>query len=86
MISDIAYRMAMLNPQLLDDVTNKTSGVVLIDELDLHLHPQWQQRIVKDLTTIFPKVQFIVTTHSPNVIGSVPHEQLLVLENYQIFN
>lgn len=86
MISDIAYRMAMLNPQLLDDVTTQTSGVVLIDELDLHLHPQWQQRIVKDLTTIFPKVQFIVTTHSPNVIGSVPHEQLLVLENYQIFN
>jgi predicted ATP-binding protein involved in virulence len=85
MISDIAYRMAMLNPQLLDDVTTQTSGVVLIDELDLHLHPQWQQRIVKDLTTIFPKVQFIVTTHSPNVIGSVPHEQLLILENHQVF-
>lgn len=85
MIADIAYRMAMLNPQLLDNVTTQTSGVVLIDELDLHLHPKWQQRIVHDLKTIFPKVQFIVTTHSPSIIGSVPDEQLFILSNHEIF-
>ena len=45
MIGDIAYRMAVLNPVLGDQVLEKTPGVVLIDEIDLHLHPQWQQTI-----------------------------------------
>lgn len=79
MIADIAYRMAILNPQLLDDVLTQTPGVVLIDEVDLHLHPLWQQRILKDLLHIFPNVQFIVTTHAPAVISSVKKENLLVL-------
>lgn len=49
MIGDIAYRMAVLNPTLGDQVLEKTPGVVLIDEIDLHLHPQWQQTILSDL-------------------------------------
>ncbi len=69
-VSDIAYRMAILNPHLGLDVTDKTSGVVLIDEIDLHLHPKWQKEITNILTTLFPKVQFIVTTHSPFIIQS----------------
>lgn len=81
MISDIAYRMAILNPQLLGDVLTLTPGVVLIDEVDLHLHPVWQQRILKDLREIFPAVQFIVTTHAPSVINSVRKENLLILSN-----
>lgn len=81
LVADIAYRMAILNPQLLGDVTQKTSGIVLIDEIDLHLHPLWQQRIIKDLTAIFPLVQFIVSTHSPTIISSVCKENLLILEN-----
>lgn len=81
LVADIAYRMAILNPQLLGDVTQKTSGIVLIDEIDLHLHPLWQQRIIKDLTAIFPLVQFIVSTHSPTIISSVSKENLLILEN-----
>lgn len=79
MIADIAYRMAVLNPFLLDTVLEETPGVVLIDEVDLHLHPLWQQRILKDLQQIFPKVQFIVTTHAPSVIHSVKKENLLIL-------
>lgn len=79
MIADIAYRMAILNPQLLDDVLVKTPGIVLIDEVDLHLHPRWQQRIIRDLRSLFPSVQFIVTTHAPSVISSVRKENLLVL-------
>lgn len=79
MIADIAYRMAVLNPQLLDSVLTETPGVVLIDEIDLHLHPRWQQRILRDLQTLFPKVQFIVSTHAPSVINSVKTENLLVL-------
>ena len=65
LVADIAYRMAVLNPQLLGDVCNETDGIVLIDEVDLHLHPKWQQRILGDLTEIFPKVQFIISTHAP---------------------
>lgn len=81
-VGDIAYRMAVLNPQFLDDVLEKTNGIVLIDEIELHLHPSWQKRIVSDLTTIFPNVQFIATTHSPSVIGSVKNTSIVILENY----
>lgn len=83
MIADIAYRMAVLNPWLLEDVLKKTPGIVLIDEIDLHLHPRWQQRIIEDLRSIFPNVQFIVSTHAPSVISSVKRENLLILDNMQ---
>lgn len=81
LIADIAYRMAILNPQLSDRVLKETDGVVLVDEIDLHLHPEWQQRILGDLTRIFPRVQFIVSTHAPAVINTVRKENLLVLED-----
>jgi len=81
-VSDIAYRMAILNPQL-DDVTNKTTGIVLIDEIDLHLHPKWQRDIVKILKELFPLVQFIATTHSPFIIQSIPKNSLIKLSDYQ---
>ena len=61
----------------------KIPGIVLIDEIDLHLHPAWQHRILSDLKEIFPKVQFIVTTHAPAVISSVKGENLVILENYE---
>jgi predicted ATP-binding protein involved in virulence len=79
MVLDISYRMAVLNPFLLEDIVNKTPGIVLIDEIDMHLHPKWQWNVVKALKTTFPKVQFIVTTHSPIVIGSCKDERLIVL-------
>lgn len=85
LVADIAYRMAVLNPQLLDRVCEKTDGIVLIDEVDLHLHPAWQQRILYDLRTIFPKVQFIVTTHAPAVINSVPRENVFVVERGGVY-
>lgn len=78
LVGDIAFRMAILNPQLLDNVL-QTPGVVLIDEVDLHLHPKWQQRILDDLVDIFPNVQFIVSTHAPLVIGSVRSENIIIL-------
>ena len=84
LIADIAYRMETLNPQLGTDVLKDTSGVVLIDEIDLHLHPAWQQRILSDLQEIFPKVQFIVTTHAPAVISSVKSENLVILKDYEV--
>ena len=85
MIGDIAYRMAVLNPTLGDRVLDETPGVVLIDEVDLHLHPQWQQTILSDLRTIFPNVQFIVSSHAPAVINSVSREQIRILDNGEIY-
>ena len=57
----------------------ETSGLVLIDELDLHLHPKWQRRIIGDLKRIFPKIQFFATTHSPQVIGEARPEEIVLL-------
>lgn len=85
MIGDIAYRMAVLNPVLGDRVLEETPGVVLIDEVDLHLHPQWQQTILSDLHAIFPNVQFIVSSHAPAVINSVSREQIRILDNEKIY-
>ena len=85
MIGDIAYRMAVLNPMLGDKVLEETTGVVVIDEIDLHLHPQWQQTIIRDLNTIFPKIQFIVSSHAPAVINSVAKEQIRILDNGEIY-
>ncbi len=85
MIGDIAYRMAVLNPILEEHVLEETPGVVLIDEVDLHLHPQWQQTILSDLHAIFPEVQFIVTSHAPAVINSVSRRQIRILDNGEIY-
>jgi predicted ATP-binding protein involved in virulence len=74
LVVDIARRMTQLNPspKLNDPVRGTNSpAVILIDEIDLHLDPQWQARVVKGLTDAFPNAQFILTTHSEQVIGSV---------------
>ncbi|WP_455135971.1 AAA family ATPase [Thermophilibacter sp.] len=80
MVADVAYRMALLNPGLGSEVIAGTPGVVLIDEVDLHLHPRWQARVLGDLQSIFPQVQFIVTTHAPLVISSVRAKHIRMLE------
>ena len=85
MIGDIAYRMVVLNPILGDQVLEKTPGIVLIDEIDLHLHLQWQQTILSDLRAIFPEVQFIASSHAPAVINSVPREQIRILDHGEIY-
>lgn len=64
MAFDIAYRMAVLNPDKKEHIA-ETKGIVLIDEIDMHLHPRWQWNIVNALKTVFPNVQFIAATHSP---------------------
>jgi hypothetical protein len=76
--ADIAIRLASLNEGAADPVKNG-SGVVLLDEIDLHLHPQWQRRIATDLPAAFPKVQFIATSHSPQVIGETPAGRAILL-------
>lgn len=71
MVADIAYRMATLNPQLEANVIKQTEGIVLIDEIDLHLHPKWQREVVGRLLNTFPKVQFVASSHSPFIIQSL---------------
>lgn len=84
LVADIAYRMAKLNPQLLDLVLT-TPGVVLIDEIDQHLHPKWQQKILEDLMGIFPNIQFIVSTHSPFILSAAPHGSVVTITNDSAF-
>ncbi|MDD0977493.1 AAA family ATPase [Pseudomonas fontis] len=83
MVGDIAYRCIKLNPHLGLDAALKTVGVVMIDEVDMHLHPTWQQRVIGQLTSAFPQIQFIVTTHSPQVISTVPAASIRVLSSEQ---
>jgi predicted ATP-binding protein involved in virulence len=76
---DLARRAAVLNPHLGGDASLHTKGVVLIDELDLHLHPRWQRQIIHGLSSLFPKIQFICTTHSPFVIQALEVGKLIIL-------
>ncbi len=78
MIGDIARRLAISNPESENALNGY--GVVLIDEIELHLHPSWQHMIIPGLEKIFPNVQFIVTTHSPQIISHVNRESVIILE------
>jgi predicted ATP-binding protein involved in virulence len=78
----IARRLSLLGPAA---STSERAAVVVIDEVELHLHPKWQRTILPSLLAAFPSCQFIVTTHSPQVIGSVPHGSLFVLEDFALY-
>ena len=75
--ADLARRMAQGNPHRGDPLA--CEAIVLIDEVELHLHPAWQQRVLADLRRTFPNTQFIVSTHSPQVLTSVPPRQIVEL-------
>ncbi|MYF00417.1 MAG: AAA family ATPase [Gammaproteobacteria bacterium] len=92
LIADIAIKVVTQNAHLLvqdrvigsDDeepeVLNKTPGLVLLDEIDAHLHPKWQRRVVDDLKRMFPLIQFVCTSHSPFIIQSLEHDELRTLD------
>lgn len=81
MIMDLAYRVCMLNPEL--ESRSQLSGIVLIDEIDLHLHPKWQWNVIVALRQTFENVQFIIATHSPIVISSSKDANLVLLDDNQ---
>jgi predicted ATP-binding protein involved in virulence len=81
LLIEIAWRCYMLNPFLGGKAFSETTGIVTIDEIDLHLHPKWQQRIIPILAEAFPKVQFVITTHSPIVMSSFKGNILLLDNN-----
>lgn len=79
-VSEIAYRCIMLNEWLGENAVKQTPGIVLIDEIDLYLHPHWQQHVLRDFNEAFPNIQFIVTTHSPFIVQSVESKNLITLD------
>lgn len=80
LVADIAWRCTKLNPHLGQGAAQKTPGIVLIDDVDLHLHPAWQQTVMGSLARAFPKLQWIVTTHSPHLLTTVSRESIRLLQ------
>ena len=80
MVAELAYRCIILNGNKKEKAIEETSGVVMIDELDLHLHPNWQRHVVSDLKRAFPKIQFVATTHSPFIVQSLSKSELINLD------
>lgn len=78
LVGDLARRMAIANP--VKDNPLHGNGLVLVDEIDLHLHPRWQRMIVPKLAEVFPNCQFIISTHSPHIITHVQPESLFLLK------
>ncbi|MBQ8517128.1 MAG: AAA family ATPase [Akkermansia sp.] len=83
LVGDIARRISLLHMESSEDASTllkNATGIILIDELDLHLHPRWQRRAIIGLSEVFPNIQFIISTHSPSIISELPAEQLINLE------
>ncbi|MDD2814179.1 MAG: AAA family ATPase [Thiotrichaceae bacterium] len=78
LIGDLARRLAIANPQL--EKPLEGSGIVLIDEIDLHLHPAWQRHVIRQLPKVFPNCQFILSTHSPQILGEVEGKCIRLLK------
>ena len=85
LVLDLARRLSQANPSL-DDPLSEGHAVVLIDEIDLHLHPKWQRQIIHNLTKTFPRCQFIATTHSPQVIGEVEHDRIHIMDDGEVYS
>lgn len=82
LVGDMARRLSVLNPGLTNP--NEGAGVVLIDEIDLHLHPRWQREVIGKLEATFPNCQFVITTHSPQVVGELKSESVVLLRNGEL--
>jgi len=84
LVADIAYNLALAHDFELDENYPNSPGIVLIDEIEQHLHPNWQRKIIPILTSVFPKIQFFITTHSPQVISSVNSEYVFLCEDFVV--
>lgn len=82
LFADIARRLAIANPNF-DNPLHGT-GIVLIDEIEMHLHPSWQRKVCKALKETFPNCQFVITTHSPQVLGELEPDEIRLLNNFEI--
>lgn len=80
LVADLAIKAVLLNPHFGEEVARLSPGVVLIDELDLHLHPRWQRCIVENLRGVFPAMQFVASTHSPFIVQTLRPGELVPLD------
>lgn len=83
LVADIAHRCAKLNPYFGDEAASRTPGILLIDEVDMHLHPRWQQVVIGLLQNAFPSLQMIVSTHSPHVLSTVNARSIRIVELHE---
>jgi predicted ATP-binding protein involved in virulence len=83
LVADLTRRLCLANPNSENPL--KGNGIVLIDEIDVHLHPKWQQKVVMKLQEVFPNVQFVVTTHSPLVLNNIYSKHIRSIENGKIY-
>lgn len=81
LVADVAHRCARLNPHFGVEAARLTPGVLLIDEVDMHLHPRWQQQVLGLLREAFPAMQMVVTTHSPQVLSTVDVESIRIVKH-----
>ena len=84
MVGDIAFKAILLNPHLGAAAVSAVQGIVLIDEIDLHLHPRWQRIVVLALLQAFPHLQFVAATHSPFIIQSLSEGVMLDLNDMEL--
>ena len=80
MVAELAYRCIVLNGYLDYAAITESRGIVMIDELDLHLHPNWQRHVVNDLKEAFPNLQFVATTHSSFIVQSLTKKEIINLD------
>lgn len=83
-VLDFSRRLAQANPNW--DNPLEAPGVLLIDEIELHLHPKWQQTVIPKLCKVFPNTQLLVATHSPQVLTTVQDSNIFVLKNQKLFS
>jgi predicted ATP-binding protein involved in virulence len=83
LFGDIARRLAIANETLENPLEG--NGIILIDEIELHLHPSWQRKVCKALKETFPNCQFIITTHSPQVLGELKTEEIWLLNDFNVY-
>jgi predicted ATP-binding protein involved in virulence len=81
LVADIASKLAIANPNRKNCLQGE--GIVLIDEVELHLHPEWQREVIPALTATFPNIQFFITTHSPQVLSNVKRKSIFVIDNFE---
>lgn len=79
LVGDLARRLSLLNTERANPLEGE--GIVLIDEIDLHLHPKWQRTVVASLEEVFPNCQFVITTHSPQVVGELSPQSVMLLRD-----
>lgn len=82
LVGDMARRLSVLNPGLQNP--NEGAGIAIIDEIDLHLHPRWQREVVAKLETTFPNCQFAISTHSPQVLGELSPDSIVLLREGEL--